>query len=55
MKKSKSMIENGNVYSGDDEGFESSPEKVCNKSPQKYLRRSLIPQTIAHSLCSSTI
>ena len=28
MKKSKSMIENGNVYSGDDEGFESAPEKV---------------------------
>ena len=36
MKKSKSMIENGNVYSGDDEGFESSPEKVCNKSQQKH-------------------
>ena len=28
MKKSKSMFENGNIYSGDDEGFESSPEKV---------------------------
>ena len=28
MKKSKSMVENGNIYSGDDEGFESSPEKV---------------------------
>ena len=29
MKKSKSMInESSNVYSGDDEGFESSAEKV---------------------------
>ena len=28
MKKSKSMVENGNIYSGDDEGFESAPEKV---------------------------
>ena len=29
MKKSKSMInETSNVYSGDDEGFESAPEKV---------------------------
>ena len=28
MKKSKSMIDHGTVYSGDDEGFESSPEKV---------------------------
>ena len=31
------MVENGNVYSGDDEGFESSPEKVCNKFQHKYL------------------
>ena len=44
MKKSKSMIENGNVYSGDDEGFESSPEKVCNKSNINIYTRSLIPQ-----------
>ena len=38
------MIENGNVYSGDDEGFESSPEKVCNKSHRNIYTRSLIPQ-----------
>ena len=28
MKKSKSMTNEANVYSGDDEGFESSAEKV---------------------------
>ena len=50
MKKSKSMIENGNVYSGDDEGFESSPEKVCNKSQQKNDTRSL--NSIVHTLCN---
>ena len=30
MKKSKSMFETPAVYSGDDEGFESSPEKIVS-------------------------
>ena len=40
------MVENGNVCSGD-EGFESSPEKVCNKSGQKYLH-AVINSLIEH-------
>ena len=39
MKKSKSMInETSNVYSGDDEGFESAPEKVIDTSIAKSLK-----------------
>ena len=44
MKKSKSMInESSNVYSGDDEGFESSPEKV-------FLRTKSILHLLAYEL-----
>ena len=41
MKKSKSMIENGNVYSGDDEGFESAPEKVL-KAPSATRTKTIL-------------